>query len=605
MKYKKLFESVEIGDVELKNRIIFPPISTNFATLDGHLTEKYIRHYERRAKGGVALIIVENVCIDFPLARHGKFEARIDSAEFLQEWKELVKRVHKYDAKISVELTHDGYMEKNVNGFSADKIEEILGKYVTAAEIAFKAGFDMVEIQAAHSLLPNKFLSPLTNQRNDKWGSRTEFAIEIRKRIGNKLGYNFPVTVRLAVDDFKEGGIDLNEGKRIADILAEAGYDMIQADIGLGPKEKRLEPMAYEQGWRSYLAEKIRPLPVPVTAVGVIRTPEIAEKILEEKADLVVLGRTLIADPDWVNKVKEGKEHLIRKCIGCSECIKARHDEDVAIRCGVNPNVGNEEEIAEAKEKKVVAVVGCGPAGLEATRIAAERGYEVHLFCKEFGGQLNIASIPPGKEKLRWLIDYYRNILKGYSNIIIHEGEYRRKSIMAIEPAGVIMATGAEPFVPFSIVEDMVYVYDKILYGTIKFKNKSIVVAGGGLVGCETANFLAKNNKITIVEMLEEIALGVETVTRNHLINELKEKGTKIMTKRKVIDIKKGEIILENTGNGQREKIKCDAIVVATGGKPHNPFIIDEISNYVVGDAKEVRKIVDAVREGYMAAKEV
>ncbi|RKY54117.1 MAG: tRNA uridine 5-carboxymethylaminomethyl modification protein, partial [Candidatus Neomarinimicrobiota bacterium] len=267
--------------------------------------------------------------------------------------------------------------------------------------------------------------------------------------------------------------------------------------------------------------------------------------------------------------------------------------------------VGNEEEIAEAKEKKVVAVVGCGPAGLEATRIAAERGYEVHLFCKEFGGQLNIASIPPGKEKLRWLIDYYRNILKGYSNIIIHEGEYRRKSIMAIEPAGVIMATGAEPFVPFSIVEDMVYVYDKILYGTIKFKNKSIVVAGGGLVGCETANFLAENNKITIVEMLEEIAPGVETVTRNHLINELKEKGTKIMTKRKVIDIKKGEIILENTVNGQREKIKCDAIVVATGGKPHNPFIIDEISNYVVGDAKEVRKIVDAVREGYMAAKEV
>ena len=607
MKYKKLFEPVEIGNanIKLKNRMIFPPISTNFASADGRLTDKFVKHYARRAKGGAALIIIENVCIDYPDGKKGAFQPRIDSHDFLDGWKKLTKEVHRYDALVSVELTHPGYSGKNVDSLSESEILDIAEKYGKAAEIAKDAGFDMVEIQGAHGLLVNQFLSPLTNHRGDSWGKPTKFAVGIREIIAEKCGWDFPVTIRLAVDDFREGGIDAVRGKEFASTLSYKGYDMIQADIGLGPKEKRLEPMAYPEGWRSYLADGIKPLPVPVAAVGVIRSPEVAEKIVEEQADIVALGRTLIADPDWPNKVREGKVHLIRKCIGCSECIKARHDEDVAIRCGVNPNVGNEEEITETKDRKVVAVVGCGPAGLEATRIAAMRGHEVHLFCKEFGGQLNIASSPPGKEKLRWLMDYYRNVLKGYGNIKMHEGEHSREGIMAVEPDEVIMATGAKPFVPFSIVEDMVYIYDEVLRGGVKFENKEVVVAGGGLVGCETANFLADGNSVTIVEMLDEITPGVETLTRSHLMNELKEKGVKMMTKRKVVDIKKGKITLENTDDGQREKIKCDAIVVATGGKPYNPFVMNELPFHVIGDAKGVRKIVDAVKEGYEIAKEI
>ena len=600
--YKKMFEPIKIGNVLLKNRTIFPPISTNFAGEDGCLTKRFIQHYVRRAQGGVALIIVENVCIDYPEGRHGAFEPRIDSGRFLPCWRELIDALEKYDVKVSIELTHPGYKDKTIEALTNEEIERLIGKYVNAAVIAKDAGFDMVELQGAHRLIINHFLSPLTNHRKDRWGKRTEFAVELRRRIANVCGWEFPVTIRAAVDDFQEGGIDLNEGKRIASVLAEAGYDMIQADVGLGPKEKRLEPMAYEEGWRSYLAEKIRPLPVPVAAVGVIRTPEIAEEILEKKADLIVLGRTLIADPDWVNKAKVGKEHLIRRCIGCSECIKARHDEDTAIRCGVNANVGNEEEITEADNKKIVAIVGCGPAGLEAARVSSLRGHTVYLFCKKFGGQLIIAAVPPGKRKIKWLVDYYKNTLNEIKNVNIHNGEFQKKDIESLNPDVVIIATGAKPFVPHWMQKNDAYIYSDVLSGKVSFENKRIVIGGGGLVGCETALFLADNNRVIIVEMLKEIAEGMETLTRGHLLRELKNKGVTILTEKKIIDINKGSIMIKDMNTYEEEEIACDFFIAAFGNKPYVPFHFEDRPCYVIGDAVSSGRIVDAVHQGYSVA---
>lgn len=602
-KYRLLFEECRIGKLVTKNCTIFPPISTNFAREDGHLTDRFVNHYVRRAMGGVALIIVENVCIDYPEGKHGAFEPRMDSYEFISDWKKLVDEVHRYHVKISVELTHPGYNERNVDSLSNDKIEELIEKYGIAAKIGKDAGFDMVEVQGAHGLLINQFLSPLTNHRTDEWGERVRFAVKIRERIAEKCGLTFPISIRLAVDDFRDGGIDVEEGKRIANILARAGYNMIQADVGLGPKEKRLEPMAYEEGWRAELAEKIRPLSVPVAAIGVIRTPKTAEQILEKQADLVVLGRTLLADPDWIDKVKAGKEHLIRKCIGCNECVKSRHDENTAIRCSVNPNLGNEEEIKPGISKKLVAVVGCGPAGLEATRIAEKRGYEVHLFCKEFGGQLNLAAKPPGKDKINWLIEYYENVLKENANIHIYRGEFKKGDIRKINPDVVIMATGAIPSVPCPVIEGMVYTYDKVLMERPIFKNKTIVVGGGGLVGCETANFLARRNKVTIVEMLDDVAIDMETLTRTYLLRELKNKGVKILTKRKIVSLLDGAIIVENIEDNRQEKIFCDILVAAFGNRPYLPYTFEDVPCYIIGDAKRVGKIVDAVHEGYEAAK--
>ncbi|MCD6398761.1 MAG: FAD-dependent oxidoreductase [Candidatus Aenigmarchaeota archaeon] len=603
MKFEHIFKPIKIGNVEIKNRTIFPPISTNFGSENGHLTEQYIAHYERIAQGGVGLVIIENVCIDFPNARHGKYEARMDSEEFLPDWIELVQRVHAAGVKISVELTHDGYSKKDVDSFSEEQIEEILKKYAISAAIAQKAGFDMVEIQGAHGLLPNKFLSHLTNHRKDKWEIRENFVLEIRRIIGETVGYTYPVTIRLAVDDMKAGGIDIEEGKRLTKLFSENGYAMIQADIGLGPKEYRLEPMHFKEGWRANLAKKIRPLPVPVAAIGVIRSPEMAEQILETMADMVVLGRTLIADPDWVNKVKNNEINLIRKCIGCSECIKARHDENVPIRCGTNPNVGNEETIKKADKVKNIAILGCGPAGLEATLIAAQRGHNVHLFCKDFGGQINIASVPPGKEKLRWLMEYFDNRLKLFKNIKLHEETYDKNEVLKIKPDAIIFATGAKPFVPFTLQNEHMHVYDEILKHEIPFKGKNIVVIGGGLVGCETANYLAKDNKVIIVEMLPEIAPGVEKLTKNHLLDELKDKNVEIHTNAKVIDLKNEVLIAVNSQNGEKITLKFDELVIATGGKPYVPFECTDIPSYYIGDAKSVRNIYSAISEGYKIAK--
>ncbi len=593
--YNEIFAPINIGTVDVPNRAIFPPISTNFAKGDGHLTELFIKHYETRARGEVGLIIVENSCVSYPEGKHGAYEPRIDSWEFVEDWEKLAKRLKKYSSATSLELTHEGWKKKGVAFLSKDKIEEIINSYGTAAEIACKAGFDMVEVQGAHGLVINQFLSPITNNRDDEWGNRVKFAIEIRREIARRCGWDFPVTIRLAVDDFLNGGISLEEGKRIAQILQDY-YQMIQADIGLGPKELRLEPMPFPQGWRAYLAEKIRPLKVPVAAVGMIREPQIAVEILRRKADMIVLGRTLIADPEWLIKVREGRVKEIRKCIGCSECIKARHDEDTMIRCGINSQVGKEIEIKRAPEKKRIAIVGGGPAGLEAARISAMRGHEVYLFYDEFGGTLNLAKIPPGKDKIQWLIDYYKEELDKY-DIMMHKKKALKGDVAYLEPDAIIIATGSKPMLPCPPLRNFVYLYDEVLRGEIKFEGKRLVVGGGGLVGCETANMLAESNEVIVIEMLPELAMGMETLSRRHLLKELNDKNVRMLANTRIVDLGHGELIVEQ--NGDQMLIEADALIAAFGSKPYIPFKIENVPNYVIGDASSVRNIYTAVKEGF------
>lgn len=641
MTLQHLFSPIKIGCVEVKNRIIFPPISTNLAHVSGEISDRQVFHYVCRALGGAGLIIVENACIDYPAARHGATQPRIDSDEFIPGLARLARAVHDAGAKISIELTHPGLNASlKFNGgrrpvapssiprkdgvipkeLAIEEIEDLVEKYAQAALRAKRAGFDMVELQGAHGHLINQFLSPLTNKRSDRYGgsreNRLRFVKEIVERIRELCGERFPITIRFPADDMVEGGIDREEGKALAASLEAIGIEMIQADLGLCPREKRLEPMPYPQGWRAYLAQGLKEaVSIPVAAVGVIREPEFAEALLEQgKADLIALGRALIADPDWPKKALSGHPERIRKCIGCSECVKARHEEDQPLRCGVNPLVGMDADfarLAPAAKPKRVLVIGGGPAGMEAARVAALRGHKVMLVEKEdrLGGKLNIAAVPPGKEKVKWLIEYYTAELS-HLGVEVRLGEAATgETVRQLNPDAVIVATGGKPFLPRipGITGEKVTLAEAVLRGELTPKDERIVVAGGGLVGCETAEYLAGlGNRVTVIEMLPEVAIDMEPISREHLLRELERLGVEIRIKTTLTAVTQRGIRVKNE-NGQEEEIPADRLVIALGVRPNRELAesLPKVPTRWVGDCVSPGKIVDAVRAGYIAGREV
>ena len=638
MNYKDLFSEIRVGSLTFKNRIVFPPISTNLASTSGEVTPEFVYHYARRARGGAAMITLENMCIQYPDARHGATQPRIDDDRFIPGLSMIAYEVHRYNSFAFMELTHPGLFSelKHSGGktpvapsdvdlradhlkphvLTTDEIEEIVEIFAQAALRAKKAMFDGVEIEAAHALLVDQFLSPIANKRKDNFGgsleNRVRFARMIIERIKELCGRNFTVTARLGVIDFVDGGIDMEEGAKIAKAFEEMGYAALHADIGFGNKEKRLEPMQYPEAWRTNFAEKLKKegVKIPVVAVGMIRNPNIANDIIMSgKADLVALGRTLIADPDWPIKAETGRENEIKWCIGCSECIKARHDEGTAIRCGVNPAVGKreaDEVITVALRPKKVLVVGAGPAGLEAATVLKTRGHDVTIWEKNsfIGGALYLATLPPGKDKLKWLIDYYDYMIKKLCMKIEFNKTADQKSIEEFNPDAVVIAYGSKCLVPPIKGIDLPnsVTFGKVLSGEVKISDKKVVVGGGGLVGCETALFLAESgNDVTILEMLPEIATGMEPISRRYLLRELKEKNVKYFVNVPVKEIRENEVIF-----GEGKSIPADYFVTAFGGKSDHELYNKLRGKYevsLVGDAIRTGKIIDAVQSGFAIGK--
>lgn len=626
----------------LKNRIIMAPVSTNLAGKDGAVTEELVSHYAERAKGGVGMITVENVCIAHPLARHGAAQPRIDHDAFLPGLRRLVEAIHRHGAKAAVELAHPGgqadlrYTEGQApvapsavprpsdgvvpRELSREEIREAVNAYVEAARRARDSGFDAVELQACHGLLINQFLSPLSNKRQDEYGgpreNRARFLVEIVEGIKLRLGSQFPVLVRLVAEDLAEGGLTLEDGRWFARRVEEAGADAIHPDFGLGSREKRLEPMPYPQAWRVYLAEEIRKsVSIPVVAVGVIREPLVAEEILEAgRADFIALGRALIADPDWPRKAQAGEERAIRRCIGCNECVVARHVEGTPLRCSVNATVGRPMEarrLEPTATPKRVVVVGGGPAGMEAARVAALRGHRVCLFEGEpiLGGMLNVASVPPGKEKLNWLTEYFAHELAALGVDVCLGRTLDASGVRALQPDAVIIATGSEPLIPDIPGADRpnVLVAQELLARRMRFAAQRFAVVGGGMLGLEVAAYLAEQgNRVTILKRYETIGQGIEPLYCDYLLRHLKDHNVEILSCVRVQAIQAEGVLVRNEAQEQC-LVPVDWVVLARGARPRNELAqaIQDLTPIVVGDAVEPRKIIDAIAEGYTAARTV
>lgn len=645
MMLSRLFEPITIGSLELQNRIVMAPMATQYSLEIGMLTEREIAYFSERAKGGVSLIIVGAVCVDEELGLTAPAQLSLDGDRYILGFNDLANEVHAYGTRLAVQLHHAGrqvstlkvikgrqpvspsdnpcpFMEGIMaRALTVDEIHLIIKKYVDAAFRAYKAGVDAVEIQAAHgSTIVSEFLSPLTNKRTDEYGEsldgRMRLALEILQGIKERVGNDFPVIYRLSGDEFLPGGITIEETKIIAKKLEDAGADALHISAGNNSFPESAPfvypPMAMPQGCYVHLAEAVKKtVSIPVITVGRITDPLLAEKILEEgKADLVAMGRALIADPELPKKVAEQRFDDIRRCIGCLQDCGSPGSLYSRLRCSVNATVGRERElkITKADGSKKVLVIGGGPGGMEAARVLAMRGHEVTLFEAKavLGGQLSLAVKIPHKAEMVNLLNYLSKQLDKLNVKIVLRKKAEVDDVLNFEPDAVVIATGASPLIPNIPGIDKAHVITawQVLeqYPNINIGSR-VVIAGGGSVGCEVATLIAdKGKKVIIVEMLDDVARDIPYSAKFFLLRTLQEKGVQILTRNKVCEILDGSV---KTVNSQQEykTLECDTVVLALGAVSNRTIISslrEKISQlYTIGDCVKPRRILEAIHEGY------
>ena len=632
MKLRKLFSSFSIGTMEIKNRIVMPPMATHYASPEGFVTDRQIAYYVERARGGVGYITVEHTGI----LQQGKASPKmllISSDEHGSRIERMIEAVHRVGGKIVVQINHAGRQTSSaVTGspivgpspiscptrkeipreLSVGEIEEITEAFSRAAQRVKNAGADGVELHMAHGYLICSFLSSFSNRRSDRYGGdiegRTRFARDVLNAVRNQVGPDFPIICRLSGDEYVDGGLKIEETKQIAQILKKEGADALHVSACNVVSGFLNQPPYYvEEGVFVHLAEAIKSVVnIPVITVGRIRNPVMADQIVRDgKADFVSMGRALIADPYLPEKAKEGRFEEIIPCISCNRCIQTQRKE--AIRCAVNPETGNENrfKFSKSDRPKKVWVVGGGPAGLKAAEIAALRGHEVTVFERgnKLGGRMRLAAIPPKKAVLNDFLDYLERRVSRLEVTLELGREFTVEMVGTGKPDAVIVASGARPLVPDwkGIKESGALSVDAVLTREGNVGNRVLVVGGGG-IGAETADYLSEMGKeVTLIEMLEEIASDLVTHLKYYLLQRLAEKGVTILTSTKVKELGKHYALVENS-SGTRKIEGFDTIVLAVGSKSDDSIakgLEGKVPTlYVIGDASKPREALEAVYEG-------
>lgn len=683
MSYDMLFSPMKIGNVEIKNRIVMAPMCMGFGQYNGCATETMMDYYEERAKGGVGLIFTEITRINDITGASSFGQLGMSHDYQIPALREMADRIHKHNCKIMVELHHPGRqnlglmigtvpicnigsklmgnlytkiltqavipqgkklqdkhivprtvapskcerskMSDSVNReLSVNEIKRIICQFIEGAVRVKKAGCDGVELHAAHGYLIQQFLSPNTNKRTDQYGgsleNRMRFLLEIIDGIRSNCGKDFPIVVRLTVDEMyseigQNGkGYNLEEGIKMAKILSDKGIDAIDVSSATYDTFNYwLEPTTFTPGWRKYLASEVRKVvDIPVIAANLIRSPKQAEMQLEEGTqDFISLGRPLIADPHWPNKVKSGNENLIKRCVCCLYCFESMMKGAYKYthgKCSVNPFVGRENvSLKQNGNGRKVLIIGAGCAGLTAAELLSKRGFDVTVLEKESkqGGQLNLASKPPHKEKINWVCeDLLSNAINSGAKVLF-DIKADKDIIASYSPEIVITATGGNAIHPKSFNGDNVVTVTQVLNGDIDISNKKVAVIGSGMTGLETSELLvSKGNKVTVVEMADKIAPGAWFQQLDDALPVLEKAGTEFLTSHKLLSVSSSGIELENLKEKKAVAIKVDLVVLSLGVRSDNS-LYNDIKNsdsykvYNIGDSNKIGRIANATESAY------
>jgi len=636
--FKRLFEPFNIGTLQLKNRIVMPPMGTGYAEDEGYIGQRLIDYYEARARGGAGLVIVEFTAPDLQCKRDRQLV--LGDGRYAAGWKNLVEAIHRHGAKAAVQLVHSGWEFRSgepvqvapspiialtravgfggkvPHALSVEEVEQVAGWFVNAAKQAKEVGFDGVEIHGAHQYLVASFMSSETNQREDKYGGSPEkkarLMVEILQGIRQALGPDYPVWPRINGQEYGlERGTAIEETCQVAPLLVEAGAQAIHVSAYAAGSHVTKAPISETPGFLAPLAEQVKKVvDVPVIAVGRLG-PRIGTQVLEMgQADLIAIGRRLIADPELPNKTAEGRLEDIIPCIGCMDCIERPQTEESGMACAVNPLTGREREyrIQPSDAPKKVVVAGGGPAGMQAARVAALRGHQVTLLerSSRLGGQLNIAALPLYKaDILNWIDFMSRELDKAGVDVRLN-AEASPDLIMGLEPDAVIVAVGGVPVKPDipGIERARVVFAQDVLRGLAEVAANAVIV-GGGMVGCETGRYLSEMNKrVTIIELLPRIASDTPPMSRRRLMDSLRKNQVTMLTNvtcRAVTDV--GVTIAG--ADGSEETIPADSVVLAVGYRP-NEDLFKALEGrgpdvYRVGDASQPRRIREANNDGYKA----
>lgn len=653
--YPLLFSPFQLGGLLLPNRVVMAPMSSSLADLNGFATPELIAFIRARADGGTGLIVVEFTCVD---ARYGLGELRqprLDSDNYIAGHADIVKAIRATDSRACLQLHMPGQYiipgtakhdmavapsdvyarsgKQSARAMTSDEVAELVTCFAAGARRAVAAGYEAIEIHGAHGYLPMAFMSPRKNRRNDAWGGdshrRLAFPLAIVRAIKKEIGPLRPLIYRVSAAEFVESGLTIADMERIVPHLAQAGCDALHVSTGAveGALDKIVDPMSSHEGWRFPLGRRLRKASgLPVIAVGPVRWPETAERALADgDADLVALGRPLLADPAWARKAVAGRLQDITPCTNCNWCME-RLREHAAIGCAENPTTGRElEDLPHARSAsgKIAVVIGAGPGGLHAALESDLRGFQTHLFEARgnVGGGLLVSAAPPLKEPLYWYWHHLGHRLAS-SNVHVHLGVHATAAgVLALNPDLVVVATGtrSRPW-PLASQGSALLVHDAtdVLNGDVAPDmldaacGLPVIVYGGGETGCETAEFLAARGvavKLVTRSALNELARSAESIYRRQLRVRLANNPLIDVIPHGTITQLRDEGLVVQLASGESCIVAAASLVVAQGREPANELVeglrAAGVACEVIGDADAVGRIGDAVHAGHAAVRKL